>query len=188
MAAELASIYAALMATLVMTLIGTDQAGLVDAVAGTIAEHGGNWEESHLFHHNGIFAGIVVAKVNESAATDLTDALRAITATGMLSIAVETTTDQDPIGDMSSFSLSVVGQDRPGIIHDISHALARHNVSIASLESSTSSAPMAGGTLFEATVELLAPANLSEDELVDTVRDLADRLMVDIELADDLEQ
>ena len=177
-----------LMATLVMTLIGTDQAGLVDAVAGTIAEHGGNWEESHMFHHSGIFAGIVVAKVNESAAPDLNAALKEITATGMLSIAVETTNDQPVGAQMTTFSLSVVGQDRPGIIHDISHALARQNVSIASLESSTSSAPMAGGTIFEATVELLAPKDLSEDELVDTVQDLADRLMVDIELTEDSEQ
>ena len=176
------------MATLVMTLIGTDQAGLVDAVAGTIAEHGGNWEESHMFHHTGVFAGIVVAKVNDGAAAELTAALKAITATGMLSIAVEITGDQQATAETTTFSLTVVGQDRAGIIHDISHALASQNVSIASLESSTSSAPMAGGTLFEATAELLAPADLSEDELVDTIQDLADRLMVDIELTEDTEQ
>ncbi len=168
-----------------MTLIGTDQAGLVDAVAGTIAEHGGNWEESHMFQHGGVFAGIVVARVKDANAAPLTEALKAVTATDLLSIAVEATADHPQTEETTTFSLSVVGQDRVGIIHDISHALSRKNVSIASLESSTSSAAMAGGLLFEAKADIVAPLGVSEDELVDTLQDLADRLMVDIELGEE---
>ncbi|MFQ5349742.1 MAG: ACT domain-containing protein, partial [Thermoanaerobaculia bacterium] len=34
--------------TLVMTLIGRDRPGLVEALAAIIEEHGGNWEESRM--------------------------------------------------------------------------------------------------------------------------------------------
>ena len=33
---------------LVMTVIGQDRPGLVDSVAGLVAEHGGNWLESRM--------------------------------------------------------------------------------------------------------------------------------------------
>ena len=48
------------MATLVLTLIGDDRAGLVNAVAEVVARHGGNWERSQMAELAGKFAGIVL--------------------------------------------------------------------------------------------------------------------------------
>ncbi len=48
------------MADLVLTLIGPDRPGLVEAVAEPIAAHGGNWLESRMAHLAGQFAGIVL--------------------------------------------------------------------------------------------------------------------------------
>lgn len=44
---------------LVMTVIGHDRPGLVDLVAGLVAEHGGNWLESRMCRLGGEFAGIL---------------------------------------------------------------------------------------------------------------------------------
>ena len=44
---------------LVLTVIGRDRPGLVEAIASQIAKHGGNWEESRMAHLAGKFAGIL---------------------------------------------------------------------------------------------------------------------------------
>ena len=49
----------AMQTTLVMTVIGADRTGLVEAVAKVVAEHGGNWLESRMCRLGGEFAGIV---------------------------------------------------------------------------------------------------------------------------------
>ena len=60
------------MATLVLTLIGDDRAGLVNAVAEVVARHGGNWERSQMAELAGKFAGIVLVTVPD----DSVDAAR----------------------------------------------------------------------------------------------------------------
>ena len=77
------------MASLVVTILGKDRAGLVDSVSGAIAQHGGNWEESHMAHLAGQFAGIVLVTVPDGQADDLTEALEALEAGGLLSVTVE---------------------------------------------------------------------------------------------------
>ena len=46
------------MATVVLTLLGTDRAGLVSAVSQLITEQGGSWERSQMAHLAGALPGI----------------------------------------------------------------------------------------------------------------------------------
>ena len=82
------------------------------------------------------------------------------------------------------FQLSLLGADRPGIIADISSALAAEGVSIDELSTDVRDAPMAGGTLFEANAVLVAPTTTSSDALSAILEKLADELMVEIRLTD----
>ena len=43
---------------LVMTVLGSDQPGLVSSLADTVSAHGGNWLESRMARHAGQYAGI----------------------------------------------------------------------------------------------------------------------------------
>ena len=52
-----------LMATLVLTVVGDDRAGLVATVADVVGAHGGNWESSQLAELAGAFAGIIEVSV-----------------------------------------------------------------------------------------------------------------------------
>ena len=56
---------------LVMTVIGPDRPGLVDTVAGLVAEHEGNWLESRMSRLGGHFAGILRVEVPASKDRDL---------------------------------------------------------------------------------------------------------------------
>lgn len=170
------------MTTLVLTLIGNDRSGLVDTLSGTIVAHGGNWQRSHMSHLAGKFAGIVVVTVPDNRTDGLLADLEPLREQGLLDVTAEVAEGGDEQPESKELSLHLVGHDRPGIVHEVSHALARSGVSIQELQTSTASAPMSAELLFEATAQLTAPADLSLDGLRSSLEELANELMVDIDL------
>ncbi len=174
------------MATLVLTVIGDDRSGLVSALSGVIADHGGSWERSQMARLAGKFAGIVLVAVPDDQADALIRELRPLGAEGLLDVTVGRTSDPDGTDRddrATRLVLELVGADRPGIVHDISRVLASRHVSIEELHTATREAPMSGDMLFEATARLLAPSSVSIAELRELLEDLANELMVDISLS-----
>src|SRR6185437_9456716 len=108
--------------SLVMTVIGNDRPGLVDSVASIVAEHGGNWLESRMSRLAGQFAGIVHVEVPAENELALTKALKTLDARG-LTVVVHSGQRKAAAGRQTSV-LEIVGQDRPGIVRQISHTLA----------------------------------------------------------------
>ena len=82
------------------------------------------------------------------------------------------------------YSLELVGQDHPGIIHDITEVLARHAINVQELETTVQSAPMSGERLFIAHARIFVPETASLDDLQAEMEELANELMVDIRLQD----
>ena len=78
------------------------------------------------------------------------------------------------------FSLDLVGNDQPGIVHTITSLLAKHNISVHNLETSVESSSMAGGTIFRAKAQLQVPESTDISDLEHEIEDLANDLMVDI--------
>lgn len=168
------------MAKLVLTLVGDDRAGLVQAVAHAIAAHGGNWEQSELAELAGAFAGIVLVSVPDDHVGQLTTELSALA--GLLHITPHTGVDAPPAGG-EHFVFTVLGNDHPGIVREITRALVDRGVSIDRFTSDTVDAPMAGGTLFEATVEAHVPTGVDTDDVIRDLEQLAGEIQVDLTLA-----
>jgi len=99
----------------------------------------------------------------------------------LLDITAEVSTPAAPASGRSLI-LDLVGLDQPGIVRQISDALASRNVNIEELATETVAAPMDGGTLFKARAALVLPEGLSADDLTDVLEELAVQLMVDIEI------
>lgn len=171
------------MASFVLTVIGDDQSGLVDALSGVIARHKGNWDRSHMARVAGKFAGILLVSVPDGQTDQFLADLRPLESNGLLDITVDVAGEL-PSDSGSTVVLDLVGTDRPGIVHDVSHALATGGVGIIELETHTSTAPMAGGMLFHAHATLLIPDGADTDALIDDLERLAGELMVDIDLAE----
>ena len=171
------------MATLVLTVIGNDTSGLVDALADPIARHGGSWDRSHMARLAGQFAGIVVVSVPDDNVTALQASLEGLNAQGLLDVQVAIASSSAEDGPPENvLHLELVGQNRPGIISEISAALATRDASILELETHTTSAPMSGELLFEAKATLGVPTELALDHLRETLEDIANELMVDLDL------
>ena len=78
------------------------------------------------------------------------------------------------------YILDLVGNDRRGIVHDITTILTNHNVNVLNLDTISESASMGGGELFKAKAELVVPASTDIDVLESELEDIANELMVDI--------
>lgn len=167
--------------SLVLTAIAADQPGLVEMLSQTVAEHGGSWENSRMARLAGYFAGILEVRVPDAQAAALFKALHELESRG-LKVMVE---DSPPAPAPEAYrvlQLELVGQDRPGIIRDVSSALAAAGVNVVDLATECTSAPMSGETLFNAAAELHHPISRSVDELRETLEKIAADLMVDISL------
>ena len=171
------------MANLVVTVLGDDRAGLVDALAEVVAKHDGNWERSHMAELAGKFAGIVMITAPESAVAGLSRDLEGLKTSGLLDVAVERAAEVVDTEAVNRVVLELVGQDHPGIVHDLSHALATRDVSIDEFETKIEAAPM-GGKLFRAKAVLEVPVGVSLEDLSETLEAIAQDLMVDLHVGD----
>ena len=169
------------MTTLVLTVVGDDRSGLVAAVADVVGTHGGNWENSQLAELSGAFAGIIEVSVPAERADELSEALSVLD--GLLKVTVHTGTGEPPLATARPLTMQVIGNDRPGIVRDISTALRNHGVSIDNLTTRTADAPMYGGRLFEATIVARVPASVDLDALTADLERLATEIQVDVTLA-----
>jgi glycine cleavage system regulatory protein len=165
--------------TLVMTVIGKDRPGLVEMVAQIVADHGGNWLESRMCRLGGEFAGILRVQVPAEKESALTRALGDLASQGLTVVAHSDREAAAPRHERL-VALEVVGQDRPGIVRQISRALARQGVNVEDFSSECLSAPMSGEILFKAQARLQVPASCNLAELRDELEKIAADLVVDI--------
>lgn len=170
-----------MLATLVMTVIGADRPGLVQLVATCVAEHGGNWLESRMCRLGGQFAGILSVEVPSERAAELTRALGELETQG-LRVIIHTESKVVTVLGGTLAEIALVGQDRPGILRSISTVLAKHGLNVEDLSSERVSAPMGGGTLFQARAIVRVPAGASLPALRADLEEIASDLMVDLKL------
>jgi glycine cleavage system regulatory protein len=170
------------MATFTLTCIGDDRPGLVSTLAATIQAHEASWERSQMARLAGKFAGILLVVVGEDYAEALAADLAALADVGLQVTLVQT--DAPVEHEAMQLSLELLGADHPGIVAEISAALAERGIGIEELTTDVREAPMAGGMLFEARAVLEAPPETSTEELRAILESLADELMVEIRLSD----
>ena len=185
-------------ATLILTVVGSDRPGLVRALSEAVAAHGGSWLESRMARLAGQFVGIVLVR----APVALLDDLHRLESQG-LRIVAQSAPGQDAGGDPGCapanvaanpvaaatmgprMALEVVGNDRPGIVRDIAQILAGGGVNIEELTTGVASASFSGEPLFRVTALLRAPTQAAVDAMRAGLERLGNELMVDIQPADD---
>ncbi|MFV0454509.1 MAG: glycine cleavage system protein R [Pseudomonas sp.] len=165
---------------LVLTIIAEDQPGLVERLADCIARHGGNWLDSRMSRMAGQFAGILQVAVPTSAQAKLFDALRELESQGIRVLLAPS--GNAPARSWRMVRLQLVGNDRPGIVRDITRLLASQGVNLETLETEIAPAPMTNESLFHADARLAVPAGLPLEQLQRHLETLADDLMVELKL------
>ena len=169
------------MRAVVMTLIGEDRPGLVESVSRIVTDHGGNWLESRMSRLGGQFAGIVQVEVATEKEQALIDALKGLATRG-LAVVVHAEPKRSASSRKPASLLEIIGQDRPGIVAQISHALASFGVNVEELHTECTSAAMTGESLFKARAKLSIPDSCNVVMLRQQLEKIAADLIVDISL------
>lgn len=169
--------------SIIFTFIGTDKPGLIQQLSETVSANGGNWLESRMSQLAGKFAGIARVQVPEANAEPLVSALKSLSGAG-LEVAIQTDAADTVASDTITRHLSLVGNDRIGIVHELSKALSVRGINVGEMNTNVTSAPMTGEALFEATAEIQVPRSLDMEELSDALEDVANELAVDIHFDD----
>jgi glycine cleavage system regulatory protein len=166
-----------------MTVIGTDRPGLVDKVAAVVAEHAGNWLESRMSRLGGQFAGILRVELPEENEKAAVAALGALKSQG-LTVVIHADRVEPASPTHRLAWLEIVGQDRPGIVHQISRALADQKVNVEELQTECASAAMSGESIFTARAKLGIPAACEVDVVRKQLEKIAGDLIVEVSLSE----
>ncbi len=171
------------MTMVILTIVGPDRPGIVKHVSEQIAAHGGSWMESRLAHLAGQFAGMVLASVPDQAADPLATALGELAADGVR-ITLHRAAATPPPPAEAAIMLSLVCQDRTGIIRDITRVLAAAHVNIEELNTTVLNGSFSGEAMFQAEARLRLPAGFDIDDLRRDLERLENDLMVDVRPAE----
>lgn len=172
------------MEQLVLTVLAQDKAGHVERIAHCVAEHHGNWLESRMARMAGQFAGILRVEVPAADRSALVQALEGLGEYGIRVLVDQSSSVQAQA--LKRVTLHLTANDRPGIVRDISRVLAARGVNVERLSTDVSPAPMTSELLFNAEAQLTVPEALTLDALQETLETLADEMMVDLSLRQDL--
>lgn len=163
----------------VISIISDDKPGVVEMLSAAVAENGGNWEDSRMAHFAGKFAGILRVSVAADASERLKGALENLAGPDFklqIEDALAVAADSRQI-----LQLKLVGNDRPGIVREISRALAARKINVESLDTRYSSTPWSGEPLFTAECTISVAEDISIDGLHDELDEIADELGVEID-------
>ena len=166
------------MKPIIFTLVGRDKPGLISDLAKSVYDMGGNWLGSNFSHMAGHFAGFVQIDLPLEKHQALVERLsqhpdlKIHLLPGM--------TDQAEV--QQSVQLDITGNDKSGIVQEITQILSQFNLNIIKFDSCLESAPNWGGELFKAKATITVATDFDLETLRDKLESVANDLMVDIEI------
>lgn len=164
---------------IVLTIMADDRPGIVEKIAAVVSANGGNWLESSMSRLAGKFTGILLVEAPAGNKQSLIDAMQALSAEGISIRAASGSHISETQGQ--EMLLTVVGNDRPGIVSEISATLARANINVEELTTSCESAPMSAAPLFRARARIMLPGNLARRDLLASLEALSDDLIAELD-------
>ena len=168
---------------LVLTFVGRDRPGLVNAIAERVAGAGGTWLESRLVRLAGEFAGVVLVAAPPDKFEPLAATLAGLETAG-LRVTISPSAPAAAAPSERLIALAIVGAERPGIVRDLTQALSRLGVNIEEFSSGVEGEPFTGAEMFRANLRIRLPDGLAVEELRKTLERLAAEIMVDLSVGE----
>lgn len=166
---------------MILSAVASDRPGLTQALAEAVHEASGNWLESHLSRLGGTYVGSVLVEIDDEAVARLSDAVSNVDSSGLhVSIA--------PAGEVAEadgypLSIEVVGQDRPGIVRQITTVLSLLGANIEDFSSTTRQGAWSGEPIFTAVVRARIPQEVAFDAVQSALEAISGEIMVELTIS-----
>lgn len=168
------------MVSVILSVIGSDRPGLTQALADAVLAAGGNWLEGHLSQLGGLYVGSVLVELDAGQIDALRAGVAAVDAQGLEVRLTPALTQTTASGIALDFKL--IGQDRLGIVRQVTAVLAGLNVNIEAFETRIVAEAHSGAPLFEAAAHLRLPPGLPAGDVQAALEAISAEIMVDIAL------
>ncbi|MEP1447513.1 MAG: ACT domain-containing protein [Paraglaciecola sp.] len=166
------------MKPIIFTLVGSDKPGLISDLAKTVYGMGGNWLGSNFSHMAGHFAGFVQIDLPVEKHQAL---IELFSQHPDLKMHLLPGLTEPPLAQQS-VQIDIMGNDKTGIVQEITQILSQFNLNIVKFDSCLESAPNWGGELFKAKAIITVATDFDLDSLREKLESVANDLMVDIEI------
>ena len=167
----------------VLTAIGPDYPGLVDAVTRYVLESGGNLEDSRMVNLHGQFAMMLLVAGSVATVKALQDGLPALQKKAGVHAQLQPATAAQTAVAALPCRITAWAMDHPGLMQSVSHLLAGLHVNIESADTTLSSAPHTGTPLFTMQMVVSVPGSTPVAELREELGRLCDDLNIDWSLS-----
>ena len=163
--------------SVILSAVGGDRPGLTQGLARAVFAAGGNWLESNLRRLGGKYAGAVLVELNADRLGELEAAVQRLNDGGLV-VSIAPAGEAPPIAG-KPLSFELVGQDRPGIVQEVTAVLAGLGVNIEDFTTRTEMGAWSAERLFRAAAQLTVPENTSPDDVQTALEAISGEIMVD---------
>ena len=157
-----------------VTLQANDREGLVEQIAHSVSRHGGHWLDSELRHIDGVFAAILLLEVPSAQWDALIENLELLEG---IALTYSKTSKPQPKNKHVSYSL--VANDRPGLVHDISNKISALGINIEHMSTRYETASHTGIALFRADFNVGMKGASDEEKLTEALHSIGDDVQLD---------
>ncbi len=166
---------------LVVSALGADRPGIVDAITQPIIQSEGNILDSRMTVLGGEFAVLMLIEGGETAINELELALPALQQDhGLTVITKRTKTQPQPSSSPSmTYAVAVVSIDHPGIVNKLSSFFSRKGINIQNLETDNYHAPHTGTPMFSVEMTVNVPFDIPMVNLRNEFLDLCEQMNLD---------
>jgi len=170
----------AMSTSLVLTISAHDRPGIMSRLSVTITNGGGNWLESRMARLAGQFVGIICIECTDEQDPALRSSLAALAEEGINVLVLGQ-------GDLSDYPytrhmrVDIFGNDRPGIVSQLTTAISSAGGNIEELNTSIESAAMSGQVIFHACGTICVPESSDDEVIISAIEALSDDLTIEIE-------
>lgn len=162
----------------ILSILGDDHHGMVEAVTDIIQRHHGNIVDSRMTLLGNTFAIIVQVDIGEHDKPFMLTGLRELAEERGLAL----NEHASGLRNDSSFLLyraEIVTVDHPGIVHQVANFLAQHGCNIRDLNTHTTPAAHTATPIFSARILIEVPTSLSIASLKEKFFALGDEMNLD---------
>lgn len=168
---------------IVFTLTGPDRVGLVEDVTRTFLGLNGNVGTSRMIRLGGEFAILMTVTLPKESASAADSAFHELVEQGYHVTLTPVRQAEESFEEWSGYLVQVTGADHEGIVHEIAAQLSRAGITIESMETGATEAPVTGTPLFMMTAKVLVPPALSNCDWIAGLDEAAAKTGVDIEVS-----
>lgn len=172
------------MKKVILTVLGADRPGIVADVTGLLFDSGCNIEDSSMTILEGEFAMLVIVSLaRDLSYASLQKKFAPLERKSKLSVTIKEFKARPKTRKeflVKNYVISVIGADKPGIVHQVSKLLAQHKINITDVDTKRIGKGPEG--VYAMILEANIPSEVNVPELERELEDLGKGLAVDVTL------